>query len=72
VLGKQISLRPNATAAGVGGAVGVLVVYVGGLAGWNPPPEVAAAVATLASAFSVEARQVRNGNGNPAASESGS
>lgn len=42
--------HPNATAAGLTGAVVTLGLYIGSLFGWEPPPEIAAAIVTVVSA----------------------
>jgi len=48
--------RPTTTAVGATGAVATIFFYVGSLLGWNPPPEVAAAITTLLAAAGVEVR----------------
>jgi hypothetical protein len=41
--------QPKVAAAGIGGAVAVVAVFIAGQAGVDVPPEVAAALSTLAS-----------------------
>jgi hypothetical protein len=42
--------HPNATAAGLTGAVVTLALYIGTVLGWDPPVEVAAALVTIITA----------------------
>jgi len=64
MLPQALKMRPNFTAAGLGGAVAVLVIWIITLFNLNPPPEVAAAIATICSAFTVETSAVvRSKNG---------
>lgn len=56
--------RPNTTAAGLGGAVSLVGLYaITSLSGWDPPPEVAAAIIAIATTVSVEFGQFVRRNG---------
>jgi hypothetical protein len=56
--------RPNTSAAGLGGAAAVIVIWlITSLSGVDPPPPVIAAIAALVSTISVECSQVLRGNG---------
>jgi hypothetical protein len=50
---KPIQNHPNATLAGVSGAITTLVIWGIGLSGTETPPEVAAAVATIIATLSL-------------------
>jgi hypothetical protein len=63
MLPQALKVRPNFTAAGLGGALAVILVWVLSLFNLSPPPEVAAAFATAFSALTVETSAVVRKNG---------
>lgn len=49
---QQVAARnPNATLAAGSTSIGVVLIYVGGLFGWNPEPAVAAALSGIFTSF---------------------
>jgi len=58
VVVKAAADRPNTTAVASTGAIATLFFYFVSLAGWDPPPEVVAAITTLIAAGGVELRNI--------------